>query len=71
MISYRLTDHQHARLSALAEVVDQCRNVIEAYEKRAEQFPTLTMNEAQEIAVLRIRLDDLSDLQAIGRAERF
>ena len=56
-------------MDALAELVAQCRNVIEANEARAERAHMLTQNEAQEIAVLRIRLDDLADVQATGRAE--
>jgi hypothetical protein len=65
----RLTDYQDALLHALAEVVEQCENVELAYSNRADDAPYLTMNEAQEIAVLRIRLDDLADVQATRGTE--
>lgn len=44
---------------AMAEVVEQARNVIEANEKRAEGYEGLTLSEGQEIAVLYIRLEAL------------
>jgi hypothetical protein len=65
----RLTDYEHALQVALTEVIEQCHNVIDAHLHRAAGTRRLTLNEAQEIAVLRIRLDDLADVQATGSAE--
>jgi hypothetical protein len=65
----RLTDHEEALMYHLGEVVEQCSNVIEAHKKRRLYFPSITLHEQQEIAVLRILLDDLASVQATGRAE--
>jgi hypothetical protein len=65
----RFTDYETALIDSLHELVLQCHNVIEAWENRHVDYRSITLNEAQEIAVLRIRLDDLADVQATGRAE--
>jgi hypothetical protein len=69
MTSARLTPQQDALLHALGEVVEQCRNVIDAYESRADDAVALTLNEGQEIAVLWIRMEDLKEVRLAGRAE--
>ena len=67
-------------MDSRSDVVEACRNVIEANDKRAQGYVGLTLHEAQEIAVLRIRLDDLAieqqyaartgeDVSPTGRAE--
>jgi len=60
----RLTDHEYALQASLRDVLEQCQNVLDANQHRAAGTRTLTLNEAQEIAILRIRLDDLAAVQA-------
>jgi len=56
---------------ALEEVVAQCRNVVDAHERRAEGYEGLTLNEGQEIGVLYVRLDDLAEARdAANRTAR-
>ena len=48
-------------LVAFREVVEQCRNVVEAHDRRSPESQNLTLRERQELAILFIRLDDYRD----------
>ena len=51
----------------LAEVADACRDFLDAHESRAKDYDGLTLNEAQELAVLQIRIDDLNEARKQAR----